>query len=96
MQGTVCRQLFVVVPHAKPAHAVVGGSGAQQVSPARQTSPRLQEPHGIEMPHVTMFVSQTVVPHALASTEQHVPSLWHNPPVGQLPQGTSAPQLFVA
>jgi hypothetical protein len=66
------------------------------VSPGRQTSPRLQEPHGIEMPHVTMFVLQTDVPHALASTEQHVPSLWHKPLPVQLPQETSAPQLFVA
>jgi hypothetical protein len=93
---TVWPQLFVVEPHASDAHAVVADSGVQHVWLLTQTSPALQSPQGIEMPHVTRSLSQTLVPQALASMVQHVPPSWQKAPPVQVPHTTSAPQLFVA
>jgi hypothetical protein len=64
---------LVVVPQARPEQASAGDSGKQHEFET-QTSPALQDPQGMDSPHVVMSVSQTVVPHALASTPQHVPS----------------------
>jgi hypothetical protein len=95
VQVIVTPQLFFVLPQAKPMHAMVAESGVQHVSPVTQTRPRSQLPHGIVMPHVTMFVSHTVLPQALASTEQHVPPSSHCALPEHVPQETGCPQLFV-
>ncbi len=96
---TACPQLFVTWPQATPEHAVEGDSGVQHApASARQISPLSQEaPQGTEIPHVRTLALQTVVPHAPASTVQHVPaSPMQISEPGHDPHATSEPQLFVA
>jgi hypothetical protein len=93
-------QLFLIWPQLFPVQSIVMPSGVQHVPPdppVTHTLPlRHVSSHVTVSPHVVIIVSQTVLPHALASGVQHVPLSRQTALLEHVPQTTGEPQLLIA